>query len=325
MEQAIDTIAPLRRRLPLWLTTRASFGAALCFALWACGGGGSQAPTPGPTPGPGATLTQFGFAAVDCGHDDPFDQSPKTNYTDEVVGFTNLNQFCLALDAATDAARLRDAAATYDPLIYVEPVFLDPQSGQPLPAAQYEANYAALADALAQSKIAGSRIAFYLADEPGLRQIALATLETFALRLKRDFPQSAIFLVEGYSANRDPVVPDFVNVWAFNAYALPDPGAEPLYTGYLDKASTQLRSGQSLAIIGDGIYTNAHQAAGLSRDDMAQVANRYFALADGRKDVSALIVYSWPGGIEPGEEGVRDLPAQVAQSWRAIGDAITAR
>jgi len=325
MEHAIDAAAPSRRGLPLQLTTKGALGAALVCALWACGGGGSGAPTPEPTPGPSAALIQFGFAAVDCGHDDPFDQSPKTNYNDEVEGFTNLNQFCLALDAATDAARLREAAAIYDPLIYVEPVFLDPQSGQPLPAAQYDANYAALSDALAQSGIASSRVAFYLADEPGLRDIALATLEPFALRLKRDYPQSAIVLVEGYSASRDPDVPDFVDVWAFNAYALPDPGGEPLYTGYLDKASAQLRAGQSLAIIGDGIYTGAHQAAGLSRADMAQVANRYFALADGRKDVSALIVYSWPGGIEPGEEGVRDLPAQVAQSWRAIGEAITAR
>jgi hypothetical protein len=37
----------------------------------------------------------FGYVAVACGHDDPFDVAAKTDDADEVAGFTKANHLCL--------------------------------------------------------------------------------------------------------------------------------------------------------------------------------------------------------------------------------------
>lgn len=45
---------------------------------------------------------------------------------------------------------------------------------------------------------------------------------------------------------------------------------------------------------------------------MSQVANNYYALAQSREDISAIIGYTWAGGIDNlQEKGVRNLPDNV--------------
>lgn len=297
--------------------------------LTACGMDESAATsTLGPTPTPAppssvTTLSQFGFAAVVCDHDDPFDSADKTDYSDEVAGFTNLNQVCPTGIVATDTNRLIASANEFDPLLYIEPVFFDPSTGTARPTDQAQALWEGITQSIANSGVDPARIVFYLFDEPTLRGVALADLAPVATQIRAAYPASKILLVEAFSASSDPIVPDYVDLWAFNAYTVPDPAAEPLYTDYLDAAAAQLRDDQALVIIGDGIYTPFHANAGLSEEDMAQVARNYFNFAQSRNDVAALLVYSWAGGIDSDvERGTRNLPASVQNEWRAIGNAI---
>lgn len=310
---------------------------ALALALTACGADeappaptSTATPTPTPTatatPTPSISVTQFGFAAIACDHDDPFDTGPKTDFSDEVAGFTNLNQVCPTGDVATDRDRLAAAAQSYNPLYYIEPVFFDAATGAPRSQADADALWQGVQRAITDSQIDPARITFYLFDEPTLRGVALDDLAPFAQQIRQVYPSSKILLIEAFSETVDPVVPDFVDLWGFNAYTVRDPGAEPRYTGFLDRAAAQLRDGQALVLIGDGIHTPFHTNAGLSQADMAEVARNYFALAEARDDVAAMLVYTWAGGIDNNQErGVRNLPVEVQDQWRTIGGEIVSR
>ena len=311
---------------------RLSLIAAL-LALTSCGtdetgGSSGSAPisSPAPTPAPApVVLSQFGFAAVACDHDDPFDGDPKTDYSDEVAAFSNLNQVCLTGQGDIDTARLADTAQSYDPLLYIEPAFFDLGTGTPHPPDVAETLWTNVRQSITNSGIDPERIVFYLSDEPTLRGVALADLEPVASQIRSAYPMAKILLIEAYTATEAPVVPAYVDLWGFNAYTVPDPNAEPLYTDYLDAASAQLRDGQALVIVGDGIHTPFHANAGLSETDMAAVAANYLNLARSRDDVAALLVYTWAGGIDNDQErGVRNLPAAVQDQWRAIGNSILA-
>lgn len=286
----------------------------------------SPSPTSSPTQNPAISVTQFGFAAIACDHDDPFDTDPKTDFSDEVAGFSNFNQVCPTGDLAIDRDRLVATAQFYDPLYYIEPVFFDPATGSARPQTEANNLWQGVRQAIADSQIDTARITFYLFDEPTLRGIAHGDLAPFANQIKQTYPDSKILLIEAFSDTTPPVVPDFVDLWGFNAYTIRDPAAEPRYTSYLDQAAAQLRSDQALVLVGDGIHTPFHANAGLSQADMAEVARNYFALAESRNDVAALLVYTWAGGIDNNQErGVRDLPVEVQDQWRAIGTEILTR
>ena len=299
---------------------------ATALALAGCDGvtitsgpGDPPPPIGGPGPAP-IELVDFGFAAVDCGLDDPNDDGDKTFYGDEVAGFSNLNQVCVTGDVAVDAERLARSIGRYRPLLYVEPVFFE--DGVIRRSADYEFLWDGVTEAIRRSGIAPDEVDFYLADEPQLRGVSPASLRVAAERIRRDYPDASLTIIEGYLGQRDPQLPEYVTRWGFNAYAVPDPAGEPLYVEFLDRAASQLRDGQSLVLVGDGIHTRFHEEAGLSEADMAKVARNYAALAQARDDVSALLVYSWPGGVDPGEKGVRNLPAEVENAWREVGAAI---
>lgn len=304
---------------------------APAIVLTSCGmdeTAGSSEPTPisspNPPPAPVA-LSHFGFAAIACDHDDPFDGDGKTDYSDEVAAFSNLNQVCPTGQVDIDTTRLTDAAQSYDPLLYIEPVFFDPASGARYPQDQAEALWNNVRQAITNSGIDPARIVFYLFDEPTLRGVALADLEPVATQIKSVYPTAKILLIEAFSATKAPIVPAYVDLWGFNAYTVRDPAAEPLYTDYLDAAAAQLRDGQALVIVGDGIHTPFHVDAGLGESDMAEVALNYLNLARSRDDVAALLVYTWAGGIDNDQErGVRNLPSTVQDQWKAIGNSIVA-
>ena len=76
----------------------------------------------------------------------------------------------------------------------------------------------------------------------------------------------------------------------------------------------------------DGQHPPIHKQAGLAEKDMAEVANNYFALAKSRTDISAILAYTWAGGIDNNQEkGVRDLPLSVINAHKKIGREITGK
>ena len=57
-------------------------------------------------PAPTTHIEYFGFAIVDCGHDDPNDSVANTNYTNEVRGFSNIAHIAAFDNSASIEPRL---------------------------------------------------------------------------------------------------------------------------------------------------------------------------------------------------------------------------
>lgn len=290
------------------------------LSIVACGEDGAVPPAPTPS------LQHFGYIAVACDHDDPFDAEVKTDYSDEVAGFTNANHVCPLADETAFADRLRVKSAQYRPLLAVESFFFefDAAGGRLSPAREALWDFARRA--ITASGVDPDRIIFYLVDEPTLRGLPLSQVSTAAQIIKRDYPNATVAMIEAFDDGATPVIPAEIDWWGFDAYAVRDPNAEPRYTSYLNLAAGRLRAGQKLIIALDANHTPIHLAAGLAEPDMATVAENYLRLANARTDVVAMIGYAWAGGIDSlQEKGVRDLPQVVIDAHRRIGETILAQ
>lgn len=271
-------------------------------------------------------LKYFGFAAVNCGLDDPHDDTDRSDYTDEVAEFTNLNQVCIADTIQTTAQRLRQSARHFTPLFYIEPIFFHEQNGRLRPNTQPDIFLPMLKQAIESSGVSARDLIFYLADEPTRRHLPLADLEHAAQTLRVLYPETPIMVIEAYSPNGPDPIARNIRYWGFNAYTVADPALEPLYAAYLNRAAAVLAPDQALVMVLDAHHTPHHTRAGLDQEDMADVARTYYAYAQSRGDIAALIGYTWAGGIDGDWEiGARNLPASVLGTYREIGQAITGK
>lgn len=263
---------------------------------------------------------EFGFVAVLCGHDDPHDNTARTDYSDEVAGWTSLNHVCLDTPAET-TRRLAATAGRFTALLHVEPVFFEGGAHMARQAAAMDL-WPIYAEAIRAADVLP---VFYLADEPILRGLDPSLLSRAAQMIRDTFPEARIAVVEAYLPDRPLVIPPEIDLWGFNAYTLRDPGADPGYMAELDRAEAALAPHQSLILVADAMFTPVHSLAGLVPTDMADVALAYERLARARPRVAAMIGYTWVGGIDgPGELGLRDLPPEVRETWQEIGHRLLA-
>lgn len=74
-----------------------------------------------------------------------------------------------------------------------------------------------------------------------------------------------------------------------------------------------------------GFKINSSQA-GISKNEMKQVAISYYELAKSESKVIALIGYTWPGGFDTTSAlGARQLPQEVQNEYIRIGKEITGK
>lgn len=268
-------------------------------------------------------LEFFGYVAVACGHDDPLDDSTRTDYSDEVAGFTNVNHVCLPADPLQWAGTLARTAAQYDPLLSVEGLFDFGPAGSGPDGDLAQGLWRTFTEALTESRVSPGQVIFYLADEPTLRGIPADQIARAGQIVHATYPDARTMLVEAYRAGGPGPIPDSVDLWGFDAYALRDPGAEPLYVAYLDAARALLQPRQRIVLVLDAQHTPTHAEAGLSETDMADVARATYAFARTRPEVAGMIGYLWAGGVDHAKEkGVRDLPDDVRAAHEEIGRSI---
>ncbi|MGL4278752.1 MAG: hypothetical protein ACRCS0_00170 [Albidovulum sp.] len=272
----------------------------------------------------------FGYSAILCGLDDPHDEGVKTDYLDEVSAFTNIAQVCADADPGVTADRMRRAHADgVTPLLYIEPAFFD-RKGRRMVAKQPEAAAAlwqVVKAGIAKSKVPLDAIVFYLADEPHHFGLPQAALEEAIAVIRADFPAARILMIEAYSEDGPPPVPEGVDYWGFDAYGVPDPTAEPRYGTYLDAARATMRPDQHLVMVMEAVhYPSVHGEGVAAKESLADVARADYRYALARGDIDMILAYTWAGGIDsPDESGVRDLPAGVLAEHQAIGRAITGK
>jgi hypothetical protein len=270
---------------------------------------------------PAAAIELFGYVAVACGHDDPFDDSAVTDYSAEVAGWTTANHVCLTGDPVDWPAQIRNADALYRPILSVEPAFAFDTGGPD--SAEAQVVWAAVVNAIAQSGVDTARIIFYLVDEPQLRGIDPALVERAAAIIRATYPLSEVMMIEAFNMAGPPLVPPSVTLWGFDAYGVPDPLAEPRFMAYLNVARLHLDAAQRLVLVLDANHTPWHTENGITPEAMANVALAYERLAMTIPDLAGMIGYTWAGGIDNLQElGLRDLPPEVLDVHRAIAERL---
>ncbi len=148
-------------------------------------------------------LKYFGFYLVNTGIDDPTNSVVKTNYTDDVSFFTNLNQYSV-YDPAQTIGKDLDAmvAACTKPFMSISAIFWyrtysnAPSGNRYALYADWKARWAAF-KLKNQAASNPSRIgAFYMLDEPLWNGVPFADVNAVSLTLKADYPAIPILMVE---------------------------------------------------------------------------------------------------------------------------------
>ena len=276
----------------------------------------------------------FGFAAVDCGYDDPLDTSTITNYLDEVSGFTNTAHVCVASPTDDLHARLtRAAAAGVRGLLDINALVFHSVAG---------ASSANPALRLALRSDAASRLAsfftlnatvldaqhvlaLYVADEPAWNGMTMADLQAGVdlVRAKSTLP---IALVEAGAALGHLVVPAAVDLLGADRYDTADPEMDATWRADVTTLlALRSRPEQRLLLVMDTQWRTYYGAAGIQPEGMAFVAQSTLRVAVQTPEVVGVLGYLWPGGFDlPDQKGARELPESVQAVYRDIGHAVMA-
>ncbi|ADI15573.1 hypothetical protein Trad_2465 [Truepera radiovictrix DSM 17093] len=273
----------------------------------------------------------FGFAAVDAFWDAPNDREVKTNYLDEVAGFTNVAQMSASIPEASLAHRLRRfQQAEVKAILHVEALLFDHLEDPSSPTgtrtvllpdaqARWDTFLRVNGDLITLDRVA----ALYLMDEPAWNGLSQLEFSRAVATVNASLPHLPIMMVEAYSALDRMFVPEAIDWVGFDRYGTLDPARDRAWLADIAKVRAALsRKDQKLVLVAETFWLPAYGEMGYPPRSMGEVAYRYFAYATHHPDVIALIGYLWPGGLDaPDQLGARDLPTEVQQVYKRIGAA----
>lgn len=210
-------------------------------------------------------LRYFGYAAVACDHDDPFDNSLIKNYIEEVSHFTNFNQICVTEDFDNLTAKLNSIKGKQYPALYIGPVFFKYNLFGGNLFEGHKVLWPLTISAIKNSGIQEEDITFYLTDEPTLKGLSYKEINKAIKIVKETFPKSKIMIIEAYREPKTPFIPSSIDFWGFNAYTIIDPAQDKGYMDYLNKASSILKNHQSIILVMDAQHTPIHKKLDLQK------------------------------------------------------------
>jgi chitodextrinase len=280
-----------------------------------------------------ARLKYFGFYLVNTFVDDKYDGVAKTNYTDEVSSFTNLNQslvFSPAQDISGDVNAMN--AECTKPFMACEQIFWRRVDGNAPSGNNYDmypdwqARWNTFKATNAASLTPGKIGCFYVADEPLWNGIPNEELAAVTNLIKSDYPAIPIFYIEAYPQVANMVVPASVDWIGFDQYFIFDPLNNSQYLGYLSALKSKRSNNQKIFIIADAHWVPIYGSEGnVTPADMINTVQSYYDLAVSDPDVIGLIEYEWPGGFDgEGSLGARNLPQAVIDRLKDQGRMIKA-
>jgi hypothetical protein len=164
---------------------------------------------------------------------------------------------------------------------------------------------------------------FYLADEPYHRNITYADLKKAAGLVKRTFPGMHIAVTESVTGGLELFsAPSEIDRVGFDVYGIKDPATSPLYLKALALLRSKLLSNQNIFLVLDGMWSaGMHGGRGLTKEQMADVAQSYYRVAQYTPRVYGMYIFTWRTFGEGGATlfGTKDLPLVVRDAHKAIG------
>jgi hypothetical protein len=303
----------------------------LITILTGCGGGESPKVT-SPDPIPQSALKYFGFAAIDCNFDDPTDTELKTNYLDEVIGFTNIAQMCVFNPNEHINERLANfKLANISAILHVESILFEhnidstTHSGSKITlrgdAEMRWENFVELNKTVLNSTYIA---AIYVVDEPVWNGLSYSDFSEGLHIIKTALPTIPTMMIEAFPVVDQAMVTDELDWLGFDRYDTVDPEKDSAWLSDLAvMVAAKTRSDQKIIITASTQWLPYYSDANIQPEDMEKVANSYYNVANSHADVIALIGYLWPSGFDDPEQlGARNLPENVQKSLREIGNKI---
>ncbi|MFA0964047.1 hypothetical protein AB9P05_19725 [Roseivirga sp. BDSF3-8] len=281
-------------------------------------------------------LQYFGFTLIDTYWDDPTDGVAKTNYADEVNGFSNIADILVVnpTDDITGRVKYFDSLEM-KALIHLHELFFETDGVNSPSGADYKlrTDYRERWEAfisLNQSVLTpGTIAAYYIGEEPTWNGITSSELEAAVNLLEETHPAIPTMIVEAYPALADLQVPENADWIGFDHYFIADPARNPGYLQELELLKSKFSSeSQRLVVVMDTHYISfAHDGfGGISLDNMDEVAQSYYTLAKRETQTVALIGYFWPNGFDHSSAiGARSMPDHVKETYYRMGQEITGK
>lgn len=278
-------------------------------------------------------LKYFGFVGVDCGADDPGDDEEKSNYIDEVAGFTNVAHLCAHSPDGGLASRLeRFSKARIQAIVDVQTILFDRRkdattgSGNRISLrADAEKRWADFVKRNRASLTPERVAAIYVVDEPVWNGLVREEFER-SLKIISDSKLALPTLaVEAYTTVKQIMVPELLDWVGFDRYDSLDPSTDPAWQADLKTVKeARTRPDQRIVIVASTQWLPYYQKdAGVRPQDMEKIVRSYHRVAESNPEVIALLGYIWPGGLDdPKQLGARRLPDNVQNEFRRIGRAI---
>lgn len=277
-------------------------------------------------------LSLFGYTLVDVFWDDPTDNSTKSNYLDEVADFSNIADL-LVVNPSDDIQSRLGEFEKYElkAVLHLNEIFFEFIGNI---AEKSQSNYDLRTDykerwdefiSINNLTINSSTIScFYLGEEPTWNSISFEEFKLASDYIKATVPMVPILLVEAYPVLEELEVPTSVDWIAFDHYFIENPEEDETFLAELEILRSKKSADQKILLIMDAHYIDwAHGAFSIDLDEMGEVAENYYKLANKESDIIGLLAYHWPSGFDFNESiGARDFSEDILKVHRAIGKQI---
>lgn len=279
-------------------------------------------------------IKYFGFTLIDTYWDDPTDNLLKTNYIDEVFGFSNVADILVVNPSDTIVARMTEMNnLQVKCILHLSEIFFELIGTSSPSGAEYglrtdyqsrwdefmNVNYLQVNQDLIQS--------FYIGEEPTWNGISFSELKSATDYVKLTIPTIPIMIIEAYPIIDQLQVPNSVDWIGFDHYLIKDPKSNVDYLSELSNLKSKFTNAeQKLVIIMDTHYISSLHGdfGGIALNEMDKVANSYFELAKSEPKTIAILGYFWPSGFDnPESIGARNMPENIKENYIRIGKEIT--
>ena len=278
----------------------------------------------------------FGFTLIDTQWDDPTDNQTKTNYIDEVHGFSNIADILVTNPSDNIISRITEMNhLQVKPILHLSEIFFELVGTSSPSGTEYNlrtnyqsrwnefvnVNHLLINQDLIQS--------FYIGEEPTWNGLSFLELKSASDYVKSTIPTVPIMVIEAYPIIDQLQIPNSVDWIGFDHYFIKDPNTNSEYLSELNNLKSKFTNAeQNLVIVMDAHYINSMHGdfGGMALNEMDRVANSYYELAKSDPKTIALLGYFWPSGFDsPKSIGARNMPKTVIENYIRIGKEITGK
>lgn len=279
-------------------------------------------------------IKYFGFTLIDTFWDDPTDNQTKTNYIDEVFGFSNIADILVVNPSDNITTRMTEMSdLQVKSILHLSDIFFELVGNLSPSGFEYDlrADFQVRWDEFINVndlQINQDLIqTFYIGEEPTWNGISFSELKSATDYVKFTLPNVPIMIIEAYPAIDQLQIPNSVDWIGFDHYFIKDPKGNTDYLSELNTLKLKFSNDeQKLVLIMDTHFISSFHGdfGGISLNEMNEVANSYYELAKSEPKTIAILGYFWPSGFDISSSiGARNMPQNIKENYIRIGKEIT--